>query len=84
METFQSHSLRIKKLPKNFKLWYNIHVEADETFTFNLVLLYKNSRKFIVTISVRKPIMERVFWLNQAYKDLFIWGTGAIITRCSS
>jgi len=37
----------------------------------------KNSRKFIVTIPDGKG-----FLLKQA-KDLFRWGTGAIMTGCS-
>jgi len=37
---------------------------------------------FIVTIDVRTPD-GKGFLLNQA-KDLFIWGTGAIMTECSS
>jgi len=42
-------------------------------------LIVENSRKFIATIPVRKPLMEEFF-----VKDLFRWGTGAIMTGCSS
>jgi len=43
----------------------------------------KNSYDFIVSISVRTPPpIERVF--SKRAKDLFICGTGAIMTGCSS
>jgi len=40
------------------------------------------SRKFIVAIPMRKPLIEGLL-LNWA-KDLFRWGARAIMTGCSS
>jgi len=47
----------------------------------NAAALMNNSRKFIVTISVKTPDGNGV--LKQA-KDIFICDTGAIMTSCSS
>jgi len=52
------------------------------TFLALAPLSLKLMQVYIVTIPVRKLLVEE-FLLNRA-KDLFRWGTEAILTRCSS
>jgi len=56
--------------------------DSSNTRLIDLTVPYKSSHNLVITIPVRKPLIEVFFLLNWA-KDLFRWGTEAIMIGCS-